>query len=497
MFLNYLRISFRSLLKRRLFSLVNLLGLVLGLVTFLVLFAYVATEWSYNDFHARKDELYRIVVTEGRGDYQNYLPPGYASVLENNFEEVESINRVAEGIGGGLIVVPDTDRAFTEENINFVEGDFFEVFSFPKRRGSGDLSSPKTAVITDKIAQKLFGNQDPIGKVFSLSNQFGKSEITVTGVIDQIPDQSDLRGEVFVSIHTLENPAYRQGNDWADPNGLESGFVSLFLLTKPGVSAQNLSEKLTAYIIRNPGSEETQIILQPLDDIHLGSSLSDPLPSFAEMGSILVFLAIAVLILGIAYVNYLNLSSASILTRIKEIKMRKVLGAQSWQLAQQFMTETLVMLFLSTFISAVLVYLVGPFLDEIFGANIKIEVLIQPGMIAFILGTLVTCSVISGLYVVLLSGNFERKSQLKFKPDNQWIRKSLVVFQFVISVGIIICTLVIKDQLSFMQNQNLGMNVSQKVAIAGPNDAGDERASKMNSFKESLRSQSFVKGLAG
>ena len=114
MFLNYLRISFRSLLKRSLFSLVNLLGLVLGLVTFLVLFAFVATEWNYNDFHTRKDNLYRVVVTEGDGAYETFLPPGYAAIIENNFDQVESVNRIAEGVGSGLIAVPDTDLAFTE-----------------------------------------------------------------------------------------------------------------------------------------------------------------------------------------------------------------------------------------------------------------------------------------------------------------------------------------------------------------------------------------------
>jgi len=497
MLTNYLKIAWRSLVKRRLFTLVNLLGLVLGLVSFLVLFAYVATQWSYNDFHSRKDDLYRIVVTEGKGDYETYLPPGYASILENNFEQIESVNRFAEGIGGGLIAVPDTDLAFTEENINFVEGSFFQAFSFPKNRGNADLNAPNTAVITDQIAQKLFGNQDPLGKVFTLSNQFGKSEITVTGVIELIPEQSDLQGEVFVSIHTLENPGYRQGNDWADPNGLESGFVNLFLLTKSDVSSKELSEQVTSFIRKNPGSEKTTILLQSLNDIHLGNSLSDPMPSYSEMGSVLVFLAIAILILGIAYVNYLNLSSASILTRIKEVKMRKVLGARSWQLAQQFMTETLLLLFLAALISTFLIYLTGPFLDDVFGTTIWIGSLIQPQVILFVFAVMLTCSVISGFYVVVLSGSFDQKSNVKFKPESQILRKSLVVFQFVISVAIIICTLVIKDQLSFMQNQSLGMNVNQKVAIAGPNDAGDNRSSKMNSFKESLRSLSFVNGLAG
>lgn len=494
---NYLRIAFRSLLKRSMFSLVNLLGLVLGLVTFLVLFAYVATQWSYNDFHTRKSALYRIVVTEGQGDYEIFLPPGYASILEQNFEEVESVNRIATGIGSGLIAVPGTDLAFTEEQINFVEGDFFQVFSFDKIRGDADLTAPKSVVITESLAQKLFADQDPLGKIFTLSNQFGKTELTITGVIAGISPRSDLRGEVFVSIHTLENPAYRQGNDWADPDGLESGFVNLMLLTRPGESSEEFAKRLTSFIQKNPGSEKTQILLQPLDDIHLGSSISDPLPSFAEMGSVLVFMAIAILILGIAYVNYLNLSSASILTRIKEIRMRRVLGAQSWQLAQQFMIETLILLLVALGISLVLVIGIAPYLDELFGTQIWIGSLLQPMVIFVIFTVLVSCSLSSGLYVVALSGRFDLKSKFNAKPEQHGLRKSLVVFQFVISVGIIICTLLIRDQLIYMQDQTLGMNIDQKVAIAGPNDLGEDRSSKMNAFKEMLRSKSYIKELAG
>jgi putative ABC transport system permease protein len=125
MFTNYLKIVFRSLIKRRLFTSVNLLGLVLGLVTFLGLFAYVATEWSYNDFHTNKDRIYRIVVSEGNDSFETYLPPGYAGVLETNFQDIESSARIAEFIGGGLVAIPETDLVFKENGVSFVEGDFF------------------------------------------------------------------------------------------------------------------------------------------------------------------------------------------------------------------------------------------------------------------------------------------------------------------------------------------------------------------------------------
>lgn len=476
---------------------VNLLGLVLGLVTFLGLFAYVATEWSYNDFHANKDRIYRVVVNEGNDSFETYLPPGYAGVLEANFLDIESAGRIAGYIGGGLIAIPETDLVFKEDAISFVEGDFFQTFSFPITRGTADLKASNTAVITQAMADKFFGKVDPIGKTFLLSNQFGKQEYSVTGVLEPIPSRSDITGDIFLSIHSLENPASRSGNDWADPNGFESGFVNLFVMTKSGVDSKSLANQLTKFIRNTPNSEATTILLQDLPSLHLGSSISDPLPTASKMGSVLVFLAIAILILGIAYVNYLNLSSANILTRIKEIKMRKVLGAHSWQLAQQFMTETLLLLLASLVISIVLLYLSVPFASGVFGTAIWFGALQTPQTILIVAAIIASCALISGFYVVILSGKFEQRSKLSFKPERQLLRKSLVVFQFVISIGIIICTLVIRDQLSFMQSQSLGMNVDQKLIVAGPNDVGENKSSKMNAFKHNLKAQTFVKGIAG
>lgn len=497
MFLNYLKIAFRSLIKRRLFSSVNLLGLVLGLVTFLALYAYVATEWSYNDFHANKDRIYRVVVNEGNDSYETYLPPGYAGILETNFPEIESADRIAGFIGGGLIAIPETDLVFKEDAISFVEGDFFQTFSFPILRGTANLDASNTTVITQVMADKFFGKGDPIGKTFLLSNQFGKQEYSVTGVLETIPSRSDINGDIFLSINTLENPANRQGNDWADPNGFDSGFVNLFVMTKDGVDSKALADQLTDFIRETPNAEDETILLQDLPSIHLGNSISDPLPTSSKMGSVLVFLAIAILILGIAYVNYLNLSSASILTRIKEIKMRKVLGAHSWQLAQQFMIETLVLLLASLFISIILLFLLAPFASGVSGKEIWLGALQAPQTIPIVAAIIGSCALISGFYVVILSGKFDQRSKLSFKPESQLLRKSLVVFQFVISIGIIICTLVIRDQLSFMQSQSLGMTVDQKLVIAGPNDVGENRSSKMNTFKQTLKSQTFVKGIAG
>ena len=495
---NYFKIALRSLFKRRLFSLINILGLVLGLFCFLILQAFVVSEFSYNDFHAKKDRIYRLVVQEGSGEYETYLAPGYAGIIESNFSQVEAADRFAGYIGGGLVAIPGTDLAFKENAIGFVEGDFFQNFSFGLVRGTGDLEKPYTAVLTKALAEKYFGSADALGKAISLSNQFGKADFTITGVLDEIPAQSDFEGDIFLSIHTLERPEYRKSNGWADPNGLESGFLNMFLLIKEGENPETLAAQMTDFIRQNPNAKEDQIFLQPLEEIHLGSGIADPMPKTSSMGSVLVFLAMAVLILLIAFVNYLNLSSANLLTRIKEIRMRKVMGAFSWQLAQQFMVETLLLIGVSLGLALVLFQLLSPFASELLGKPIAENLWVQPWAIGMLAMIAFAAAAFSGGYVVVLSGQFEKNAKLRFSAkDHQWGRKSLVVFQFVISIGIILCTLVIRDQLSFMQSQPLGMELTQRVIVEGPEDFQGDKAGKMDAFRQRLLAQSFVQGLAG
>ena len=497
MIISYLKISWRGLSKRKLFSFINLTGLVLGLSSFLLLFSYVASEWTYNDFHSNKDHIFRLVVTDKLSEPEIFLPPGYASVLEDQFSDIQHVNKLASQIAGGLIFIPQTQESFKEDWVMLVDGDFFKSFSFPVRSGNADLRQPNTVVISSKLEKKFFGGENGIGKTIQVSNQFGKTDYTVTGILEDISDRSDIKGEVFLSIHTLEIAANRNGNDWADPNGLESGFVNLFLTLKDGAEKEITEDQITQFLRQNPDAKDVTVILQPLSEIHLGNSLSDPLPTEGSMGTVLVFAAIALMILGIAYVNYLNLSAANILTRIKEIRMRKVLGAGSWQLAQQFMIETLLLMVLALAFSCLIVNLVQSPFENLFGFPLWFGSFSLPVFWLVLVGIFGTCTILSGFYVVLLSGRFGHQFQVKFQPKNsQTLKKSLVILQFAISVTIIVGTIAIRDQLSFMQNQNLGMDISQKLVIDGPNDIGENGASKISAFKSSLRSQAFVEKLS-
>ncbi|MCL6257577.1 ABC transporter permease [Aquiflexum sp. TKW24L] len=494
---SYLRIAWRSLSKRKLFTFINLTGLVLGLSSFLLLFSFVASEWTYNDFHANKDNIYRLVVTDEVNEPEVYLPPGYAAILESQFTDIKAANILANQIAGGLVIIPETKESFKEDWVMYADGDFFRSFSFAVSSGNADLTQPNTVVISTKLAKKFFGNENGIGKTVQVSNQFGKSDYTVTGILEDITVRSDIKGEMFLSIHTLENAANRNGNDWADPNGLESGFVNLYVTLKDGSDSEGVADQITQFIRQNPDAKDENVLLQPLSEIHLGNSLSDPLPTQGSMGTVLVFAAIALMILGIAYVNYLNLSAANILTRIKEIRMRKVLGADSWQLAQQFMIETLLLMVFAFGFSFLFVRLAeGPY-ESLFAQPLWFEAFAQPAFWLVITAILLLCTMLSGIYVVALSGKFGHQFQINFQPkSSQTLKKSLVILQFAISVTIIIGTIAIRDQLSFMQNQNLGMDLTQKLVIDGPSDLGENGASKVSAFKSSLRSQAFVEKLS-
>ena len=497
MIISYLKISWRSLSKRKLFTFINLAGLVLGLSSFLLLFSYVASEWTYNDFHVNKDNIYRIVLTDEVNEPYIFLPPGYASILEAQFTDIKTVNLIANQIGGGLVIIPETKESFKEDWIMYADGDFFRSFSFPIQSGNADLTQPNTTVISSKLSMKFFGRENGVGKTIQVSNQFGKTDYAVTGILEDITFRSDIKGEMYLSIHTLENEANRNQNNWADPNGMESGFVNLFVTLKSGVNKEDMEMQITQLVRQNPDAKDDIVLLQPLSEIHLGNSLSDPLPTYGSMGTVLVFAAIALMILAIAYVNYLNLSAANILARIKEIRMRKVLGADSWQLAQQFMIETLLLLVFAMGISFLIVNLVESPYEKILAQPLWFGAFALPVFWFVITAIVGLCTFLSGIYVVLLSGKFGHQFQINFQPkSSQTLKKSLVILQFAISVTIIVGTIAIRDQLSFMQNQNLGMDISQKLVIDGPSDLGENGASKISAFKSSIRSKAFVEKLS-
>ncbi len=250
---NYLKLALRNLWRNRQFSVINILGLALGISVFLFITQYVAFEWSVNRFNKNYNHLYRANYQSKEGEASYYLPPGFAPVIKENVAGIENCVRVADGIGSGLLSVEVKNNkgsvtSFREENILYVDGSFFNVFSFSLVEGYPSLKEPKTLAISESMRKKLFGNDKATGKTLMVSNQFGNTDYTIAAVYKDMPEESDIRSDVLLSIHTLESTANRGGNDWADPNGIESGFTHIYFQLNKAADPSKVNNDITAYI---------------------------------------------------------------------------------------------------------------------------------------------------------------------------------------------------------------------------------------------------------
>ncbi|HOZ80566.1 MAG TPA: ABC transporter permease [Ferruginibacter sp.] len=500
----YFKTAFRNLWRNRQFSVINLAGLALGITVFLLIMQYVAFEWSANRFNTNYESLYRVNLKAKNGTTDYYLPPGFAPVIKKNLPSVEAYVRVADGIGGGVISsagkTPKEDKTFREENVLYVDGSFLSVFSFPLVSGTTSLAEPKTVAISETMSKKLFGGATAVGNVIQVSNQFGTTDYTINAVYQQ-PGESDIKADVLLSIHTLESAANRDGNDWADPNGTGSGFVNIYLQLKKGADGEKVSQSLTRFIRSiHPGSKEDNLVLQPFNNLHLAPSFDYPFQTFGNLLLVVVFFSVAVLILLIAWVNYINLSTAQALNRAKEVGVRKVLGASRRQLVVQYLSETLLLTVGATAVALLLVKLCQHTFNEFTGKNLSLLVL-NNGWFWF-------CGIVLIAVGSLLSGSFVAFVLTSFKPiavirgkaaaatKGFSLRKGLVVFQFTISIVFIIATIVLYNQLQYMKTESLGMNLNQLLVIQGPTVSSEGQAEKNVSFKNSLAQLPFVKKYA-
>lgn len=502
----YFKTAFRNLVRNKTFTVINTAGLAVGLAVFLLIFEYIAFEWSTNRFHKNYNQLYRMAITDKTGNTDYYMPPGLAPMLKEKFAGVSAAVRVADGIGGGVLTNSgdgtgaDT-KSFREEQMLYVEGDFLQVFSFGLLDGTPSLSQPKTLALSASMATKLFGKTNVAGKTVLVSDQFGNTPYTINAVFKDMPAESDIKTAVLLSIHTLETAANRDGNDWADPATLESGFANIYLLLKNGVDGKVLSQQVTSMLhsIR-PKETGEAAVLQPFKNIHLAPDFDYPYQTFGSLKFVALLLAVAALILLIAWVNYINLSTVQSLTRAKETGVRKVLGASRLQLVVQYLSETVLLSSVAVAIAFLLVQLLQPVFNGFTGRPLSLQVLNQgwfwlAGISFILLGCL-----LSGSYVSLVLSSFSPATTIRGKvgnaPGGISLRKGLVVFQFSISIVFIIATLILYQQLQYMKNSNSGLNLSQLVVIKGPTVSSEDQADKNDAFKNLLGQLPFIKKYA-
>jgi putative ABC transport system permease protein len=501
---NYFKIAFRNLYKSPVFSFINVAGLSLGIASFVLILQYIGFEKSVNRFHKNLPELHRVLFESKEGEVYDYSPPVLGPMLKQQFAEVNNYCRVAEGIANGIVTLGDVAdlKTFKETRAAYADGSFFDMFTFNIHEGNASLlKSTNTAAISRSTAKKYFGNQSALEKVLTINNEFGQNLYTVVAVFDDFPSNSDLQYDLVLSMQTLANPANLHGSDWANLEGTSSYLTTYFQLTI-NTDSKLLEQKVNVWKKERQPDDDNIFALQPLMHLHLAPSLDDRQLHTGNLGFVYLLGGIALLILVIAWLNYINLSTAGALKRAKEVGLRKVVGANKTQLIVQFLGESFLLNLVGFAFAMVLVNLAQLFFNELIGINLSLSSLTQNAVWAWGLALLFMGTIASGAYTAFALSSFTPAQTLKgvFSKSTRGLalRKTLVVFQFSISVSLIAATFVMYRQLGFMKNENLGMTINQLLVINGSKVGLDSTYQfRKQSFQNVLAQASFIEGYCG
>lgn len=446
MFRNYLKVAFRHIKRRKVYSFINVLGLTIGMTCFILIGLWVKDELSFDRFHRNKDRIFRILNRTPDGSAWSSITYALGPALKAGYPEVEEACRVWLWYGSH---VKYKDKIYAERNIYLADPSFFKIFSFPFIKGNPEtaLSDRYSIVLTEEMAQKYFGDEDPIGKVLHLALLEG--DFTVTGVIENIPMNSHLRFDFIGRIEFLGEDRLARWGEWSGPN---------YVLLKPDISPEDFETKIAGIYKENIDPETAYVPeLQPLSRVHLYEP-GRP----GQVRKVAMFSVIAVFILLMACINFMNLATAQSSRRALEVGMRKVIGALRRQIIRQFLGEAVLIAFFALFLALIVVEAVLPYFNQFTG---KALVLLSGASVPLILTLLIVAlgtGLLAGSYPSLFLSAFQPvqtlKSQYSFRNRGGGIRKALIVAQFAISVGLIICTLLVSSQLRFIQKRDLGLD---------------------------------------
>ena len=466
MFKNYLKIAWRNLLKDKEYSLLNIFGLAVGITCSLFLIFYVMDELSYDRYNKKADRIYRIssYIQEPERDLKTantQYPLG--PVLQKDFPEVEQAVRLARA---DKVSYKVGDKQFMVDNIYYADENLFDVFTFPFIGTStkNALVEPHSIVLTTSMAEKYFGGVNVVGQ--SLKNS-SNEVFQVTGVIADIPDNSHFTAEAFISSSTLPN-------DFANFWGQFGNFYT-YVLLRPNADAKIFEEKLLPLYDKYMAEifEKFNVKINygiiPITSIHLKSDLDMEPEETGSMSYIYIFSIVALFMLVIASINYMNLTTARAAGRAKEIGIRKVIGSFRSQLIKQFLLESLLVTTIATALSILIVVLSMPYFNMISGKALSLKTLFEPNILYILAGVVVLVGLLGGSYpaIYLTSTNVTAvlKGKLAKASSNSILRKVLVTTQFTISLVMLICTLVVYNQLDFMRNKDLGFNAGQIISV--------------------------------
>ncbi len=473
---NYFKTAWRNLLRGKVFSAINIMGLVIGLTAFLLLALYIKDELGYDRHHEKADRIYRV-SREFLGEdgatslHLAQVAPPYGPLIAQDFPEVERVVRMLET----NTTIRHGEALFNEEKVFFTEDGFFDVFTVNLVHGDAQtaLKDPFNIVLSAPMAKKYFGDEDPVGKMMRVNND---GEMMVSGVFEPFPAQSSMHPNFLISFSTLNDDRV-YGVERLRTNWGNNAF-NTFLLLPENYNPRQIADAFPAFQNKHMGENTSKwsiLHLMKLTDIHLHSHTDSEIEPTSDIRYAYFFSAIALFILIIACINYMNLTTARSAKRAKEVGMRKVVGAQRSQLIRQFLIESLLYTVIALLVSITLVMFALPFLNELTSKGILLTGLFQPSFIAIIMAVMLFTALVSGSYPAFFLTAFQPIKVFKGKVATDVkkgiLQQLLVTAQFAIAVLLIVCTTVVYNQMRHIQDFKLGYSKEHIVLMPAAGDS--------------------------
>ena len=479
---NYLKIAIRNIRRHPFISFINIFGLTVGLTCCLLISTYIINERSYDKFNKNAEDIYRVtrIFYTAQGVENLHLSavaPPFGPLLQNAFPDIKKMTRVLVLPNGFITPLKYKDKLFNENSTSYADENFFDFFSVPVVKGDphSALKEPYSIMLTAAIAKKYFGNEDPMNKTIVVDSKWlpvsrSRHEFKVTGIFEPFPANSHMHPEILMSFSTLKDPAFLGEKDLQTDYG-ENAFFTYLLFPKnyniARVEAQ-LPAFLDEYVHPDgmPGNAKThlgiKLELQKLTDIHLTSHLDDEIEENGSSTRVYIFSAIALFILLIACINYMNLSTARSVLRAKEIGIRKVVGAQRKEIIAQFLSESVIITYISLLIAFGSTVLLLPAVNNLSGLHLNVSSLFAWYVLLPVVLLPCIVGLVSGIYPALFMSSFipvkVLKGLFKVQTGTFSFRKILVVLQFSISIVLIVATTVVFKQLQYIQDSDIGID---------------------------------------
>ena len=489
---NYLKTALRNLLRFKVYSAINIIGLSVGIAACLLIFLYVQNDLGFDKFNKNYDRIYRVVQEskqDGRDVTWSITPTGYAGAFVNDFPGVESVRLSRPDLYKPIVKYDD--QLYSVDDFIFADSSFFRIFTFPLLEGNPNtaLSEPFSLVLSQGEAKKIFGNTDPMGKTLRVMNRL---DFKVTGVAKDPPYNSSIQFKYLASFISLKDISKRPGilNDFHSSN------FYTFLLLPSGLQTESIQNDLSGFVDKYLGegsSKETKLLLQPLSNIHFNQSYLFDFPNKGDIQNDYILSTIAFVILLIACANFVNISTARSATRAKEVGLRKVLGADRSQIVWQFTLEFVALMFVSLIFAIVLVELLLPAFNSLSGKQLVLNFFGNPRIVVSFLAVWLSVISVACAYPSVYLSSFQPtvifKGSFRSDAKGSHMRGSLIVFQFAVVISLIIITVITSTQYYFLKSHKLGFDGEQVMFTP----SNPEISKNYEAFKTQLLQRSGIR----